>query len=195
MPAIVAKVAELDPLRVFTSTIRHHSPGFWGAAVRLQLARVEEAQAVVLAEKRAAEEGDTPRQAWLREGVAFFHTQNADAHFLLVAMRNVLRSADRAAQDDHDIAAATSAFYREFPDVHDLRDMLEHLDEYAIGQGKLQRAGRVSADNRGPHLLYHSDSDHAAEIEIRFGAERRVPLKAAALSIARLADRLDALET
>jgi hypothetical protein len=162
--------------------------------VRLQLSRVEELQAIVLENMHAAETGEAPPRTWLRDGVAFFHGQSADAHFLLIAMRNVLRLAERAAKDSPEIAAALSGFNEDFADVPDLRDMLEHLDEYALGERLLQRRGQIGADNREPHLLYHSTTDQAAEIEIRFGAERRVPLKAAAAGIAALADQLDAEE-
>lgn len=187
-------MTKLDPLQVFTGTTRHNSAAFWGAAVRLQLSRVEEMQAVVLENMKAVDIGEVPRRTWLLDGVAFFHAQSADIHFLLISMRNVLRLAVRVGVHSPEIAAALSAFNEDFADVPDLRDMLEHLGEYALGEGLLQRRGQIDTNNRGPHVLYHSTTDPTAEIEIRFGAERRVPLKAAAARVAALADRLDADE-
>jgi hypothetical protein len=53
----------------------------------------------------------------------------------LVAMRIAQHSGDEA------LAGALVRFRDDVPDAKDLRDVLEHLDEYAVGQGRAARTG------------------------------------------------------
>lgn len=61
------------------------------------------------------------------------------------AMRNVIRGAEAILGPDH---AALRAFRKSVPAAVDIRDMLEHFDEYVMGTGKLQRQSHVDPDWR-----------------------------------------------
>jgi hypothetical protein len=68
-----------------------------------------------------------------------------DAHFLLVAIHNGMRSAKRVQTyvRDERLAAAFIDLDRRFPDAKNLRDVLTHLDEYVHDTGRLQNKGVV----------------------------------------------------
>lgn len=180
-----------EPVEIvrFTTTIRHASPKFWGNAIELQLHRVEEMQALSIREHSRQQDGATHAPA-VRPGISFYHRTSAEVHFLLVAMRNALRIVRRRAATSKLAAEADAQLSADFPHVGDLRDMLEHLDEYSLGEGRLQQRGEIRRDNRDPHLHFTSATDAAAELEIAFSDERRVPLKAAARMFARVAGEL-----
>jgi hypothetical protein len=101
----------------------------WRAAVVMQAERVREALA-------APDDAGDRRDANLR--------LDADAHFLLVAIRSGLRFAERvqAVVNDVRLGEALTGFADQFPYAHDLRDVLTHLDEYVLDQGHLQPAGK-----------------------------------------------------
>lgn len=69
---------------------------------------------------------------------------DADAHFLLVAIRNGLHFARRvqAVVNDVRLGEVIAGFADQFPYAHDLRDVLTHLDEYVLEQGRLQPEGQ-----------------------------------------------------
>lgn len=90
---------------------------------------------------------------------------DADAHFLLVAVRNGMRFAERVQEfvcDDH-LATALAAFTAQFPAATDLRDVLTHLDEYVLDQGRLQpdgkgkRKGEVAAGSSSWRVVADND--------------------------------------
>lgn len=80
-------------------------------------------------------------------------TRSADAALMVLAMRNLLRAATfvgrqlewRAA---FDADAVLQRFNDQMPGVVDARDALEHFDEYAIGDGRLQRSNMVPYEFR-----------------------------------------------
>jgi hypothetical protein len=67
----------------------------------------------------------------------------AEALLLLTAIRRLELVAARIAvhTGDEIIAAGLARFRENVPDAKDLRDVLEHLDEYAVGQGHRERTG------------------------------------------------------
>jgi hypothetical protein len=68
-----------------------------------------------------------------------------DALLLLVALRNVRRAADMAKKSlqrpaaQQILADALARFDERLPGVNAARDVIEHLDEYAVGEGLEQR--------------------------------------------------------
>jgi hypothetical protein len=62
-----------------------------------------------------------------------------DARFLAVAVRNVLRAAHMAVLVSPDAQSAIDRFDQEVPNAKDVRDVLEHFDKYAVGEGNLQK--------------------------------------------------------
>lgn len=72
-----------------------------------------------------------------------------DVRFFVQALRNLLRAIEliqRRASDAarEQIAAALEAFNQEVPGAKDVRDRLEHFDEYESGVGKDQRKAGVT---------------------------------------------------
>lgn len=196
------------PVRSATSTGNHTGSEFWKEAVVLQINRVVEAQHVIHREygaiieelEAASGKGEftgTPRPApagmFRSDGVAFYNQQEADCHFLLIAIRNVLRVSAKL-RGDQRVAQADQAFQAAFPHAKKLRDILEHLHDYEEGKGTLQTSGReMESDDRGIFIRFDAD-DPDGEIYYHFGIGIDVPLKAAAVAAVELADLLGAVE-
>lgn len=90
---------------------------------------------------------------------------DADAHFLLVAIGNGVHFAQRvqAVVNDVHLGEAIAGFADQFPYAHDLRDVLTHLDEYVLDQGRLQpegqgkRKGEVAAGSSSWRVVIDGD--------------------------------------
>lgn len=141
------------------------------------------------------------RQAPLRlapdRGVAVAHQQSADCHFILIAVRNVLRVLEdrTAATDDPRLLRAESDFRAAHPDVWHLRDVLEHLLDYQAGRGRLQRRGEISEGESQPWLHYESATDPDSEVTLHFASSGRCcKIKAASRAGIEIADLLVAIE-
>jgi hypothetical protein len=114
----------------------------WGRAVRLQLHRVREARDQELANlthtaeaPQHSQEGDNlPPEPY----PTAHERLHVDTHFLVLAIRNVLRFHDAIAArlSDTRLAEARREFMRQAPDVIDFRDFYEHLDDYVQGKGR-----------------------------------------------------------
>jgi hypothetical protein len=120
------------------------SPAYWSAVVELQLRRLEEGIAAHTARRDHPARGPNSfADGFSASLMHSFGPMQADAYFLLVAVRHVLAIADRAAAhlDLAPTRAAIVRFQREVPDAKDLRDVTAHLDEYATGGGKLKDRG------------------------------------------------------
>lgn len=82
-------------------------------------------------------------------------TKLPDAYLLVVAVRNVRRAAEMASRHVRTdearsrIAAAIGLFDNELPGVKEVRDVLEHFDEYSQGRGRLQQP-KVKPAKRQP---------------------------------------------
>jgi hypothetical protein len=106
--------------------------GLWRYAISLQADRVREA---VVMERDVV--GDLRHEAAMQ--------LDADAHFLLVAVRNGLRFVDELQTHiaDAGLATALTDFAKRFPDAADFRDVLTHIDDYILDRGRLQQKGAV----------------------------------------------------
>jgi hypothetical protein len=116
------------------------TPAFWSEVVLMQLRRIE----------RGAEahrtRGPRPERRAADDGFAASLSHDlgpiqADAYFLLAAVRHILTLADRYAErfDAERFGAALTRFNAEAPDAKNLRDVLTHLEDCAIGRGKHSR--------------------------------------------------------
>lgn len=175
-----------------TVAINQTDPRYWRFALALCLDRLQAGQEILvpfgigeISESRSIELMTTGFQ------------QSADVHFALVAIRNVLRILeDRVAKtNDERLKAALGEFRAAFPDAWDLRDILEHLLDYEAGEGNLQKAGRMPADEHLPNLIYRSNTDACGEIVLLFNHEKRnIEIKAAALKAIDITGDLEAVE-
>ena len=108
----------------------------WGAAVRTQLQRVRSARDAHRESVRGDQvEASHPRH---RDDGLRLHF---DPHFLVIAIRNVLRFHDSIAArlDDDRLRAARQRFDRRGPGIARLRNFYEHLDRYAVSEGNDQK--------------------------------------------------------
>jgi hypothetical protein len=110
----------------------------WRLAVERQMRRLEEARD--RQRPMLAGSGTFP------EVLAAQHQFIYDAHFLLVAIRNVLGNGEllRKLTGDGRVDQALKPFDERFPDARNLRDVLEHFDAYLLDRGNLQEDGKVS---------------------------------------------------
>ena len=74
-----------------------------------------------------------------------------DGLFLLIALRQMIRAAEMAQQSLRNrqakqiLSSALRRFRADLPELVNARDIIEHFDEYAVGEGKLQEA-ELAAD-------------------------------------------------
>lgn len=97
-------------------------------------------------------------------------TREVDAVLYVVALRNLLRATDLMTRTlDEPLAqraaAARSEFDQALPAVIDMRDVLEHFDEYMTGSGKLQHPAGTSLTERrrsatAPVQIWHEVRSH-----------------------------------
>jgi hypothetical protein len=87
-----------------------------------------------------------------------------DMMLLVSALRNFERGAIQFLGADH---PAVATFGQQVPDSVPVRDMLEHFDDYVLGNGKLQGLSKGSGEWL---LFFHGDgSDHAMQMIVRAG--------------------------
>jgi hypothetical protein len=130
------------------TTARHLLPHYrnlmakWRLATERQLARIEQDRATVSDAMR--------REALVPKGTAAtgaWKELNVDVHFLLIAVRHIVRLAQRirdmakeeaptAVRDE--LIAALSRFNSQHLEAKMMRDLLEHFDAYAEGAGDLR---------------------------------------------------------
>jgi hypothetical protein len=69
-----------------------------------------------------------------------------EAHFLVIAIRQLLRGQEAYMRQtgDRRLADARAAFDAAVPHAKNFRDFLEHIDEYLLDRGKLQREERIA---------------------------------------------------
>jgi hypothetical protein len=94
----------------------------WWKAVELQWARIQ-----------GVDDADDPAAQMMQ--------RELDAIFFVVALRDLLRLAEAVADDDSTGAVrhAIDAFQQTIPDAKNVRDVIEHFDEYSRGVGNLQQ--------------------------------------------------------
>jgi hypothetical protein len=170
--------SELDRLnRLFSWMQGESSPAWWRDVVRLQRKRVGDDL------KGFIDAGRGPSPA--------FDRLRSDTYMLFMAIRHVFRYAERFAElsDDPRLSSATAEFLRLAPHAKDLRDFLEHLDEYAVGEGHMHRAGRLDSRDREIHFLLPEECQWDDEIVVQVG-ENLAPVKTAAHAAMKLAETL-----
>lgn len=136
-PSLVAEWIErkLDPNIGKLLDLSDFAPSLWAAAVRAQWERVEEVRDETLAQHRPGDErvDDPERSRRLRY----------DSHFLVIAIRRLLRVQEVYLKltSDERLREARRTFDGTIPHANakDFRDFLEHLEEYLLGCGKLQK--------------------------------------------------------
>jgi hypothetical protein len=174
-----------------TVAINQTDPRYWRFALALCLDRLQAGQEILV----PFDIGEINESRSI-ELMATGFQQAADVHFALVAIRNVLRILEDRVAKTHDerLKTALGEFRSASPDAWDLRDILEHLLDYEAGEGNLQKAGRMPADEHLPNLIYRS-TDASGEIVLLFNHEKRnIEIKAAALKAIEIAGELEAVE-
>lgn len=117
----------------------------------------------------------------------------ADTHFMLVTINTLRRLGKklRKLTGDHRVAQAEAAFEAvAFPGKR-MRDVVEHIEEYMIGDGSLQRDGAVPRAVNRP-LIELRSTEPSEEIDYVFDGDR-LEVKAtadAAVAFARVLDQV-----
>jgi hypothetical protein len=97
-----------------------------------------------------------------------------EAHFLVIAIRHLLKSQEVYLKQtgDHRLAKARTAFDAAVPHAKDFRDFLEHLDEYLLDRGKRQLEGSVAlglkmevAHERGTGVVTLRFGEHQLDLD------------------------------
>jgi hypothetical protein len=144
------------------------SPRYWAAALELQDERVAATyRAVTEAPRDTAERADA------------FQRLHIEAHFLLIAIAHMLRLLDVCAEvlDDDQIKRIRDDFRNRAPWIKNFRDVLEHLDEYAVGGGRLRKGGKLP--ERAAMVLTFGPLNRPDEVVVQLGSWR-LPLRSAA---------------
>lgn len=114
----------------------------------------------------------------------------AEAYFLLMAIDHLHRTGplyERRTSDPR-VKAAVRTFERDHGWAADLRDVVEHLEEYALGGGKERQ--RYGAGPKDVPTFLLAGSEPEAEVVVRFGTAA-LELKAAAKAAISLANKLN----
>jgi hypothetical protein len=169
---------EIERLRRLLTWMRgESSPQWWRTVVRLQRARVDQDLKDYVDDGRV--EGDS------------FDRLRADVYMLFMAIRHVYRYAERLGELSRDprIDRARQKFLRKAPEAKNLRDFLEHLDEYAIGEGRMQRKKQLDQSHKSVAFVLGEQIQPEDEIFVVLG-QNFVPVKTAAHAATELAERL-----
>jgi hypothetical protein len=115
----------------------------------------------------------------------------ADAYLLIIAVRHLLALSDRYAErfDAAQVREAPRRFDREAPDAKALRDVLAHIDEYALGRGQRKN---LQAD--GQWFIQVGIDPDRDEFDVRAGP-LRVELRRTARAAVHLAETLTEIAT
>ncbi len=114
-----------------------------------------------------------------------------DVHFMLVAIRQILRYGEKYAKliDDERLQRGLAAFAAAAPNLAHLRDMLEHLDEYVTGEGRFQE--KISMEPRRLLPIFVETSrDPEEDFELLLG-DYSIPVKGAAEAAIMLGELLE----
>jgi hypothetical protein len=120
------------------------------------------------------------------EGTEALHgiQREVDLHFFLIALANFVAFVKVTAklvspESRTTIWAGIEAFDLEVPDAGNLRDILEHYDEYIRGKGKLQ-AGRLAKGQRARIVVSRTaPQSHAIMVQVPGFADLSVDIEAA----------------
>lgn len=105
----------------------------------------------------------TPKAQQLKCVDKMFISKESTSFLYLSTSRAFIRLAEKIAKliEDKDLQEYRVNLDKEFPDHKNARDILEHFEDYAIGEGRLQKKGReitgtpvtVSVDERGYRFI------------------------------------------
>lgn len=169
---------EADLIEAATELVRGHiSPSALRRRLEVQLRRVEDRRVHLLQLVRSRPPAHRGQETLQAHG-----DLEAEVHYLLISARHVLIALRRHtafAESDSRLVAEGAELDRSFGTARDLRDILEHFDEYAVGSGNLQKSGEVvRSDNRLSVTVHPArEGRAAAEVDLRF-ASIRVPIMA-----------------
>lgn len=154
------------------------SPRYWAKALDLQGGRVRETYDALI--PTPPDSGD--RQVALQQ-------LHVDAHFLLIALAHLLRALSTCADilNDALVKEVQADFEERAPWIKHFRDVLEHLDDYMAGQGRLTRNGTLSPG--AFPVLGFDPMPTPVEVVVHLGPWR-LPLRSAAEGGSRLGHML-----
>jgi hypothetical protein len=138
------------PWKVFLLGREGLAPRTWQAAVRTQLQRLVTAR----------EDFRALGPPHLLKGpIEPVMRLEFEAHFLLVAIRNVIRSASVLSEllESGELDVALATFEREFTHASYFRDYATHFDAYVLGKGHHQKSGTVPPDSTLWHIWWQED--------------------------------------
>lgn len=153
------------------------SPRYWAAAIELQRERLEADQRAIA----HSAPGTAPRREAIR-------CLQIDAHFGLVAIRNLLRMVDQYTRvlKDAALSADRAAFTLAAGESKHFRDVLEHLDDYALGTGRLHERGELDPTAGLPTLSFQPPAPQE-EVLLELG-DWLLPLKATSTAAVKLGE-------
>jgi hypothetical protein len=127
----------------------HTSPRFWIFATQLQMGRIETTRQLL-------SEAGPSRQGYDALGI--------DVHFLLVAIQHLLSFQESYLKltGDERLTRGLEKFNRTAIDSTYLRNMLEHLDKYVVGESRHQEEVSATARELQPMFVEagrHPESD------------------------------------
>jgi hypothetical protein len=124
--------------RLFHLGVGLMTPELWVDAIETQWVRVAETREEL---RRLPPFGDTTREEMELGGRLTW-----EAHFLVIAIRQLLRTQEAYLKQtgDHRLVKARAVFDAAVPDAKDFRDFLEHLHIYVLDEGDLQKTGAVA---------------------------------------------------
>ena len=85
----------------------------------------------------------------------------ADATFFALALRNLLRAAEMTLTWTQKAKGPIGRFLKVVPKAKATRDMLEHFDAYLLGEGDLQKSGRVDG-----YLVYFEETEESVKLHV-----------------------------
>jgi hypothetical protein len=156
----------------------------WGKAVEDQIQRVGLAG-------NHHRQNHAPRGVHVAEGERLEHDPDAErrlhteVYFLALAIRRVLLFHEAISDQiaDARLVEARATFVTAAPQAKDFRDFFEHLDEYLLGSGRAQQAGRVAGRISPILRLRWGD----ANVVVDFGGAT-LDVTAAGAAVVQLAD-------
>lgn len=133
---------------------------------------------------KAAWAGEHDAEAWER--------LHGTAYLVAVAVHEVLAFETRIRRmtRDADLAKARAAFNRLVPEAKDLRDLIVHLDAYAVGEGKRQTTMPPDLDRRYVSTLLYWTEEGGTYIAL---GDRQLNLSTAVEAVNDLAPVVDAV--
>lgn len=156
----------------------HTSPRFWIFATQLQMGRIETTR------QQLSETGPSRRG---------YDALGIDVHFLLVAIKHLLGYQESYLEltDDERLRQGLEKFDRTAIDSTYLRNMLEHLDKYVVGEGRHQDEVSAAPRELQPMLV---EAGQQLESDFQFVlGDYSIPVKATASAAVELGELLETI--